>query len=412
MPEQDFFDETEQQIKRVRWQIAHMVRTLYPGSFNPYDGSIMLDPSLSKAMYEFAYYHELTHARLARKHYGEMIQRLESFSKMAALPLNLIRRNVILELCTEKFSPTEDPKVVLKAIATDSTLRKLIRGRLASNTLFIEGLRFIEDIEKRKQLLIPHWQKTQEGGAYWMVLASLEESLTANDTENREFFTRWRSHLLTVQDYNGDGYRLVDKIACLWGRPWVSPIIHICLSPDITRVSVLRAPISVIEEQLATTKLSPDKRLEAVVRMGEEGTIRMPKPPNVDSIVPPLSIEGPYREALYELAKILDPESSKPMLTVEQFNEFWNTLDADLDFVSMMKRLLNAAGLSDNFAPIQMTDEDAKPGPLHAVIKDPEGNILHAVGDDAELLELLSQGEYSSMDKDSLITTMKREGLL
>lgn len=396
-----------EEIERMRWKAVNLLRTFFPGSFSPVDSSIVLDSSLSELALNLVYEHELLHARFAKKHYGEMISRLEALSIMVSLLLNIIREQIIRELCLERFGTQEKLERVLNAVANDPSLRQAIREKLASIEPFIKGLKFIEDLEARKELLLSHWLKTQEGGAYWLSIASLE----LDEVEGKGYLLELKQKLLNLQDHNGEGYRLIDRIARLWGGAWVYNVIDVCLSPDIRKIPILHTPIKDLEAELATKRFSPDRRLEAIVDMAENGSLIVPRPSNLESIEPAY-LEGENLQAFQEIFRNLDPDNPNGRITVEQFNDFWNTIDADQEFADLMNSLMREAGYSGKFDPIQLSHKDAASEPFHAIVRDNDGGIVFNMGDDDETLNALERRPHRVTDKELLMHTMKKEGLI
>jgi len=59
----------------------------------------------------------------------------------------------------------------------DNEFRESINANLVNDKTFVEGIKFIEDVESRKHLLLPEWKECQEAGAYWIGLKAVPHNL-------------------------------------------------------------------------------------------------------------------------------------------------------------------------------------------------------------------------------------------
>jgi tetratricopeptide (TPR) repeat protein len=406
-------------MAKMREQKAYTRRTLFPGSFKADDFTLMVDTQLPLPLFVFVGHHEYVHALLSQLHYGEMIRRLEDFNTLAFQPLAEIRALTIARMFLEEqgtnYKPEKGEKYsramreFLRRVGLDETTRQRIRERLASDQLFMRGLRFLDKIDKRKSLLLAHWKKPQEGGAYWLSLHSHEQMvkdyyekamMAYGDTERREareLVENVRAKLLQAEDENGEGFRMVQKIAEAWGAHLVFTTLGVILSPDITHLSILHSSLSEISQQLNTTRFSPDRRLEAVCKIAISGSF---VPKDEDDVL--------------TLYKLLDHGNPTPRLSMDSFNVYWNTLDADPEFISLMSDLYRRVGLERGYEPIQVPEGRAEASVdevLDAMtVMNHERQVLQKGAGERE------DEEYSrrkiSMDKDIFLETMRREGLI
>ncbi len=156
-----------------REHYAYILRSLFPGSYKTDDLTLMVNSDLPPHIHALVMLHELTHAEFGHQHYGEMIRRLEHLAILAAIPLHQIRKNIMALLHLEELGPNPDDKKTRDfsaRVALDPAMRQRIRDRLASDQLFMRGLRFLDKVDKRKRLLLAHWKRAQEGVAYWRSL--------------------------------------------------------------------------------------------------------------------------------------------------------------------------------------------------------------------------------------------------
>lgn len=402
-----------QESEHLRERTVNMMRTLHPGSYVVDDSSIIIDKSLPPIMRMLVIIHEFMHAHLSHYHYGEMIRRLEAFGQLVITPLNILRGLILMEAYRTQFGQLPTSPEQFKKFSTDSRLRQTIRQELKSDHVFMQALHFLDGIERRKEILFPQWKKTQEGGAYWLSLDMLE-GVTVEATK---LVSDFRSRLLEIADENGEGFRMIQKIAETWGKKWILPVLQVCLSPDITRVSILRSPIPEIERELSTPRLSPDKRLHKIYQMAISRNFT------------------PNETNFFEVYRILDYENPNPPLTIDRFNKFWNSLDADPDFVKLMNALLQRVGIEKEYQPVQIPlGEGASNSPLyaHATVTDKRGERLFKFGGEGtyqkeyerilrtedELVqqlfpnELILAAQKLSRDKKLLLQTMRKDGII
>lgn len=406
------------------WDINNFHRLQNPGSFDPKNKTILVDESLDVIEESIVQTHELIHGYLSQKHFGEVIGRMESFSTTVTKGLNLIRQSIITEAYITKYGEKIDSERavlnVIKMMRTDE-FNELINLNLSKDEVFVDGIQFIQDIENRNLLLLREWNECQEAGAYWIGMKIMEEkakSLLKSDMPkdvkemaSYEITSRingLRSFLRQLNDHNGEGFRKAELIAQRWGEGWVYAVLHVCLRPDITKFSILKDPITTIKSRLSTTLLSPDKRFSAIAALAESGK----------SIPPPAEFEGLGfnnidKGFLDGLFKYLDPDNPKPSITVQDFNEFWDTLDADKDYITLMNRIIKRIGGKHEFTPVQLSNEEITPEAPSFLIQNKLGEITQFINaeneDDKELLKYFKS---SSEEKNSLIRTAKSIGIL
>jgi tetratricopeptide (TPR) repeat protein len=408
-------------LMESREHYAYSLRSLYPGSYKTDDLTLMVNRELPPHIHTLVMLHELTHAEFGWQHYGEMIRRLEHLAILVAIPLHQIRINIMGIIHLEELGPDPDDKKTrefYERVALDQAMRQRIRDRLASDQFFMRGLRFLDKVDKRKRLLLAHWKRAQEGVAYWRSLHVYEQKIESGGIDKRkatELARIVKEKLLVAEDENGEGFRMVSEIARIWGAELIDAVMHVIMAPDVTRMSILHASLADINQMLSTPCFSPDRRLEATYHMAISRSF---VPQNLDDVL--------------ELYQLLDPDNPQPILSIDGFNAYWNTIDADPEFVSIVNDFLLRIGSEPKYEPAFIPPGEGARGPFkptdptELTLMDHEGQVLRestsetwhkrassVPGLDGPFLEPGAGPIYKqSMDKDLFLNTMRVEGLI
>jgi hypothetical protein len=305
------------------------------GSLDSKNYCITLDTALSPLELELVLRHELMHAELGQRHYGEAIKRLESVAILMFGPLNILRSSIINDLYKRTFNSDVRTNSVVYSdrVARDATFRRLIRDRLAADELFMEGVRFLRNVELKRTLLEKNWTVVHEGAANWWPLINFMHK-HQGEKEADQLYHQTFKRLATGQGAASEGFQKMFLLRSKWGAEWTFPAQITSVHPDITRFSLLAITLPQLEQELTTARLSPDIRLAEICKLAESGAF------------------SPTDENFSQLYEKLDPGNSGALLTLKQFDEYWHTVDADASFVALMTALLKRL-IDKPFRPIR-----------------------------------------------------------
>jgi hypothetical protein len=320
-----------QRIWRDHWkrqyqtlvQEVRLPSLIQEGSLDSKNYCITVDTALSPLQLELVLRHELMHAELSQRHYGEAIKRLESVAILMFALLNALRSSIIDGLYRVTYNSDVRTNEVLYTdrIAGDATFRRLIRDRLEKDDLFMECLKFLRNVESKRTLLEKNWAVVHEGAANWWPLFNFVHKHKGNEEAN-QLYHQITNRLLTGEDAASEGFRKMLLLHSSWGGNWTFPSQIASVHPDITRISLLAVTLPQLAQELTTAKLSPDIRFDEICKLAKTGSF------------------SPTDENFAQLYEKLDPGNPRALLTLKQFDEYWHTIDADASYVALMNALM------------------------------------------------------------------------
>lgn len=399
-------------LKRSIWESLERARRthreLYPGSYDPSIGLMLLDPTLNEVDVQLVFAHEHAHFVQGQTHWGEAIRRLNTLQILMSVPLQLQRSLIITRLLRHKFG--EKLTAAHFERIAEPEVRKEIRAAFAADDVFMRGLQAVNDAEKRKDALSKQWIRAQEGFAYWACLKLGSESF-----ERRGFAEGMaRVKELAAQLPEGlppaeaDGYRLVSGIAeSLHGNfSAVNGVLYVCLNVDFTDLPLLDLPLAELEERLASSRYSPDERLKEAAGILRDKTVRL---------------DGSMDKFDADLAAHI------PMMTIDAFNDYWRVaVDAHPKVVSLMNDIHAATG-GHTYRPITIepgTGGGSITGMLPVIqsnfslpdYADSDGPFFDAPVNEEDTtvtsVDVFKRYQQIALTRDSLMRMAKAEGLV
>lgn len=137
---------------------------------------------------------------------------------------------------------------------------------------------------------------------------------------------RHRERLQAGEGLNARSYRAVEELAQLWGRTVTHAALEVALSANPLRIDFFNAPLHNVVERLEILPLSPDRRLNHLVKMAKHEP-----PPGSDGM-----------ELCIELARRVDAESG--LLSAGEFDDAWHEAVAHSSFDRVLAAVLRALG--------------------------------------------------------------------
>ena len=388
-------------------------RIIFPGSYDPTDYSLMIHDDLGDAEAQIVFLHEHAHYMIGLCHWGESIRRLDHLEVTVALSLNKLRGSIIAQ--TFGWSKSNKPDLsAFRKLSEDPSTRAVVRDALASNAAFIDALRLIDDAASRKKAMYAQAIRVDEGNAYWACrhlysVISKDTPPEAVNALNQELDAQFRTKL---PKHLSVAYTQMCEIADFMGNDFsaVYQVPYVCVNPQLGDIDFIGAPFKEFTKKIQAPNLSPDLRFETAIDAVRSGDWR----------------KGTAKAEMYRLC---DRLSKKPQMSIDEFNRHWyNSADNHPRVVSIMNRIHEEAGIGITYdPPVPKGGHGATSKPTMPLIEiietgssasPPEWGVAQwlqqpsRLPKESTLPDVAKQYQQLAMTRDSLMRTMRMEGLI
>jgi hypothetical protein len=326
--------ELDQHVRREHRKLVEVQEPfaeLLSGSYNPATSAIRLnEPAPTKRMLVLA--HEISHAWLAQKHWGEAIKRIEQLQLLLFQLVNLIRYLILKDTARELYD-REPELALLVVMSEDPAARKRISARMKADSAFLAGTKLIDTLNTRRILMEKESPLTHEAAGEWLGLKRFETMAGQSNESDKALFEKTfqdhRQGLITGRGLNAEAYRMMIALEEAWGADGAAWSLDAAGCPNLFQVPLIASSLADFTAHITSNTVSPDARLKRLSAAAFRDEVSW------------------SRDGIKGVFQYLDPASNEPRIDVMRFNQLWyqEIVHSEFDqvFVALQKRI----GLSE-----------------------------------------------------------------